>query len=140
MRRVLVVGPAVLTAGGLVIALTFAVHLARAARIDCTLAGLALVAGGASLTAVNMQRLLREEVSLALRTDGIAVQSAGTESFVSWDELERARWDEGGPALVLERRNAAPLVITRRFARIEGPALAARVQAAKRKAAMNLLV
>jgi hypothetical protein len=139
MRRILLIGPSVLTVGGIVIAASFITHQPRALRVDATLLGLLLVAGGALTTIVGMQRLLTEDVSLALRTDGLTLQSSGHESLVTWDEIERAGWDPVRGELVIERTGAPPIAISRTFAGIDGPTLAARIVATKRRAAMNLL-
>jgi hypothetical protein len=139
IRRVLFVGPFVVSLGGVVTAASLLVHPARDVRIACTLAGLLLVAAGASTTIVGMQRLLREEVYLALRTDGLFVQQAGQQALVVWEDLERAHWDESKGELVLERLNAPPIAMGARFAGIGGARLVQRILAIKRKAAMNLL-
>jgi hypothetical protein len=86
-----------------------------------------------------MHRLLREDLYLALRTDGVMVQSPAGEMLVPWDDLEEVRWDEPSAALVLRRAAAEPIVLTRPFAGIGGQALAARVVAVRRKVAMKLM-
>jgi hypothetical protein len=139
MRRVLLTGPAMLTAGGLVVFLSLVTRQPVHVRIAAAVAGFGLVAGGAMLTMFGMQRILRDEVCVALRTDGLAVQSSGSETLVPWDELEGARWDPAQDELVLMRMDASPIVLGHRFARIEGTALAQRIEATKRKVAMGLL-
>jgi hypothetical protein len=101
-------------------------------------AGFILIAGGAAYTLFGMHRVLRDDVYLALRTDGVAIQSAAGETLIAWDALQRARWAPETGALVLERAGAPPFVLERPFARIAGPALAERICAAKRRAAMRL--
>ncbi len=86
-----------------------------------------------------MQGILREEGSIALRTDGVAVQSGAGETVVAWSDLDAARWDEERGVLVLERRGAEPVVVPWRPARITGPGLAARIARDKQRAAMGLL-
>jgi hypothetical protein len=139
MRRVLLLGPSVLTLGGLVIAASFLTHQPRALRVDATLAGLLLVAGGASSTMVGMQRILRDDRYLAIRTDGLFVQSVEEGVLVPWEELTGATWDDPRRELVLLRESAPPLSLFGSYAGIEGAALVGRVLSAKRKAAMNLL-
>ena len=139
MRRVLLTGPAILTLGGLVVAGAFLAHQPRAVVADATVGGLLLVAAGALSTAIGMQRILRDDVYLALRTDGIHVKVAGVDALVLWDTLEEVRWDADRRELVLERTGAPAIAIAGSFARIDGPALARRVASIKRKAAMNLL-
>jgi hypothetical protein len=139
MRRVLVIGPVLLTMGGLVIAVSFLEGMSRAVRLDAAALGFALIAGGAIVTILGMHRMLREDLYLALRSDGVVVQSASGETLVPWDELEQARWDAARCELVLVRADADPIVLRRPFARIAGRALAERILAIKRKVALNLL-
>jgi hypothetical protein len=140
MRRVLLIGPASLSVGGVVVALSFLTRLSRALRDDAAVAGLLLIAGGAAYTLLGMHRILRDDVYLALRTDGLMVRAAAlSETLIAWDELAAARWDENRRELVLERASAAPIVFARPFARITGPALAECIATTKRRIAMNLL-
>jgi hypothetical protein len=140
MRRVLITGPAALTAGGLIVFLSLITHQSVEVRIAAAVAGFALVGGGALLTMVGMHRILRDEVCLAIRTDGVMVQTSGKESLVGWDELDGVRWDKERGELVLERGRSAPqITVDRKFARIDGPTLVQRIEATKRKAALNLL-
>jgi hypothetical protein len=139
MRGVLLAGPSVLTSGGLVIAVSFLASQSQRVRFDAAVAGFVLVAGGAIYTMIAMQRILRDETYLALRTDGIAIRLAGRETIVGWDELSEARWDPARGELVLERTDGAALSISQRFARATGPELCARISQTKRRAAMNML-
>jgi hypothetical protein len=139
MRRVLFTGPSLLTAGGIIVAVSLVTRQSTSIRIDAAIAGFALVAGGALLTMLGMQRILREDVCVTLRTDGVAVQSSEGEVLVTWDELERAHWDGERRALLLDRKDGSPVAISRSFAAIDGPTLARRIEATKRKSAMNLL-
>jgi hypothetical protein len=139
IRVVLLTGPAVLTLGGLVIAASFLTHASLHTRIEATVVGFVLVAGGALATVIGMQRVLRDEVSLALRTDGLVVQSGKGETFVAWDDVEDTRWDEARGLLLLSLGDGSTVTVARRFAGIEGKALADRIRMTKRKAAMNLL-
>ena len=139
MRRVLVAGPALLSLGGLVVAVSFATRAPHDVRAVAAVVGLALVAGGASLTLAGMFHLLRDDAYLAIRTDGVLFHSSSAETLVVWSELARARWDEARGELVLERRAGEPLVVARRFARIAGVALAEEVERARRRASMGML-
>jgi hypothetical protein len=139
IRVVLLTGPAVLTLGGLVIAVSFLTRASLHTRIEAAVVGFVLVAGGALATMIGMQRVLRDEVSLALRTDGLVLQSGKSETFVAWDDVEDARWDEAHGLLVLSRAGGPEVTVARRFAGIDGKALADRIRMTKRKAAMNLL-
>jgi hypothetical protein len=139
MRSVLVAGPAVLTSGGLVIAVSFLASQSQRVRFDAAIAGFVLVAGGAIFTMIGMQRILRDETYVALRTDGIALRVAGQETLVGWDELAEARWDAARGEIVLERTDGSLLAVAHRFARATGPELCARIAQTKRRAAMNML-
>jgi hypothetical protein len=139
MRRVLVTGATCLTMGGLVIAVSFLTHQPERIREYAAAIGIVLVAGSAAFTAVRMQAILREDVSVVLRTDGVAVQAGPSETIVPWADLDGARWDEARGALILERRGAEAVVVSWRPARISGPALAARIERDKQRAAMGLL-
>jgi hypothetical protein len=139
IRVVLLTGPVVLTLGGLVIAVSFLTRASRDTRIEAAIAGFVLVASGALTTFIGMQRVLRDEVFLALRTDGLVVQTRQGETFVTWDDLEEARWDGGRGLLLLTRADASVVTVGERFAGIDGKALADRIRMTKRRAAMNLL-
>jgi hypothetical protein len=142
MRRVLLLGPAALTLGGIVIALSFVTHQPARLRIDAAAAGFVLIAGGALYTLLGMQRILRDELVLVLRTDGVTIQPAtppSGETLIPWDELTAARWDASRAELVLERASGEPIVLSRPFAGVTGRELAEKITAAKRRVAMNLV-
>jgi hypothetical protein len=139
MTRVLLVGPGALTLGSLVIAVSFLAHQAHRVRVDAAAVGFVLVAGGAAYTLLGMQRILRNDLVVVLRTDGLAVQVAAEETVVPWDEVEGARWDASRRALVLEYAGREPMVLPGPFARIAGNELAQAILTTKRRIAMNLL-
>ena len=139
MRRILVAGPAILTTGGVVIGLSFLSHLKHDVRITSVLLGFVLIAGGALLATAGMHRILREETSLAIRTDGVAWRTTAGEVLVAWDSLAAARWDASKGELVLDRTDAAPLRVGERFARVTGARLAERIEQSRRRAAMGFL-
>lgn len=138
MRRVLLVGPTILTLGGLVIAVSFLTRQPADVRAMAVVVGFGLIIGGAGFTLASMHAILRSEVSLVLRTDGVLVQSASAETLVPWDDLRDVRWDAVAAALVLERSSGEAVVVGRPPARMAGPELAARVLQQKRRTAMNL--
>jgi hypothetical protein len=138
MRRVMLTGTTILTLGGLVIAVSFLTHQPPDVRVFATVAGFLLVGCGAAVTLAGMHRILRNEVSLVFRTDGVVVQSASSETLVPWDDLLSAHWDPQASSLVLERSGGSPLVVAGPRARIGGDELAAKVLQHKRRAAMNL--
>jgi hypothetical protein len=138
MRRVLVAGPALLSLGGLVVAVSFATRESAAIRELADVAGLFLVASGAGVTMLGMYRILRDDAYLSIRTDGVMLHTSSLETFVGWDELARVRWDGGRAALIFERRESDAMVVTHRFATIDGPALAERIERARRRVAMGM--
>lgn len=138
MRRVLLVGPGVLSTGCLVIAVSFLARQPMSTRVDAAAAGFVLIAGGAIYTLASMHRILRDDVVLSVRTDGVMIESDRQETLVAWDQLNGARWDPARAELVLERANGAPIRFARPFARITGRELADRIATAKRRIAMNL--
>ena len=138
IRRVLLLGPGALATGGLVIAVSFLTRQPLGVRVDAAAVGFVLIAGGALYTLAGMHRILRDDLVLSLRTDGVMLQSEGRETLVAWDELTRVRWDPGPAELVLERASGEPIVLVRPFARITGRELADRVATTKRRLAMNL--
>ncbi len=139
MRRVLVAGPSLLSLGGLVVAESLATRQPAGTRAVAVALGLALVAAGAGLTLFGMFRILRDDAYLAIRTDGVVFRSPPRETLLLWGDLARVRWDEARVALVLERREGEAFVVARRFARIAGPALAEKVEQARRRASFGML-
>ena len=139
MRRVLLVGPSALACGGLVVAVSFLTREPPGVRTAAAAAGLVLVAGGALFTLAGMHRILRDDVVIALRTDGLALtlQEPARELFIAWDDLTAARWDPSAEELVLER-SGETVIVTGSFAGISGKELAERIAATKRRIAMNL--
>ncbi len=142
MQRVLLLGATLLTTGGLVIGVSFLASRSLDLRLAATVGGFSLVALGGGFTILGMHRILRREVSLVLRTDGVAVQSATTETLVAWDDLGDVRWDPVARALHLERAGGEPLIFARPrpgpLSPADGPALAARVLQLKRRSALHL--
>jgi hypothetical protein len=138
MRRVLVTGATCLLSGALVIAVSFLTRQPEQIREYAAGIGIVLVAGSAAFTAARMQAILREDVSVVLRSDGVGVQAGPNETFVPWADVDDVRWDEARGALVIERHGAHAVVVAWRPARISGPALATRLGHEKRRAAMGL--
>jgi hypothetical protein len=139
MRRLLLAGPALLSLGGLVVAVSFAARQPERVRSAAAIVGLVLVASGASLLLGGMFRILREDAYLAIRTDGVVFRSLSRETVVVWSELARARWDARSAELVLERTAGQPIVLAHPFARITGSALADKLELARRRASMGML-
>jgi hypothetical protein len=161
MRRVLIVGPALLSLGGLVMAVSFSTHEPAAVRAAAALVGMAIVASGAITTLAGMYRLLRDDSYLAIRTDGVAMRLGAVETLLPWADLSRARWDEALAHIVLERseqavvsrseqtvvsrseqavvsRSEQTVIVSRRFAGVGGAALAERIERARRRTSMGM--
>jgi hypothetical protein len=139
MRRVLIGGPALLTAGGLVVAVSFLTRQPNHVRVEAAALGLVLTAGGAIFTMAGMHRILREDSYLAMRTDGLALRSPSFETRIAWSELECVTWDASRNELVLERSGGEAFVFPRPFARISGPVLAQRIEQMRRRIEMGLV-
>ena len=139
MRRLLIAGPALLSLGGLVVSVSFVTRQPESVRSTAAVVGLLLVAGGASLLLAGMFRILRDDAYLAIRTDGVVLRSESRETLIVWSELARTRWDARSAELVLERTAGQPIVVAHRFARIAGPALADKLELARRRASMGML-
>jgi hypothetical protein len=139
VRRILILGPALMSFGGMVIAISFLTHQPERVRTLSAAAGFVLIAGAAILTAATLQRILRDDGYLAIRTDGVVVQNASQETLVLWNDLAEVRWDAPGRTLVIGRTGGEPLVVAWSFARISGPELADRIEQDRRKAIMGLL-
>lgn len=139
MRRLLIAGPALLSLGGLVVAVSFAARQPERVRSTAAVVGLMLVASGASLLLAGMFRILRDDAYVAIRTDGVVLRLLSRETLLVWSELARARWDAQSAELVLERTEGEPIVVTQTFARIAGPELADKLERMRRRASMGML-
>ncbi len=139
VRRILIIAPALMSLSGVVIGLSFLTHQPEQVRTGAAAIGFVMVAGSAIFTAGAMHRILRDDGSLTLRTDGVSVQSSGRETLVAWADLESARWDSTRGVLVLERRGSESVLVAWSPARVSGPELAERIEHDRRKAAMGLL-
>jgi hypothetical protein len=150
MRPFVVIGPALLTLGGLVVAVSFVTHQRADVRLAATVIGFVLVGGAALVTMVGMSRLLREDAYLAVRTDGVALRVEALDLVVPWGELAAVRWDAATAELVLERtrgeggvrgeggEGADEVRTACRFARISGKELAERIGRARLRIALKL--
>jgi hypothetical protein len=138
MFRVLLIGPPTLTAGGLVIAVSFLTHQPLDVRVLAAAVGFVLVASGAGFTLVSMHQILRSEVSLVVRSDGVVVQSDRSELVVEWPRLQGARWDAARSELVVEREGGEPIGLGRALTAAQAARAIDAILQAKRRAEMNL--
>ena len=93
---------------------------------------------GPTLAIVRLARALREDASLAARTDGVTFERNGKQLHMPWDELERIEL-ELPTTIIFRRRAAEPFVLHERFALIATPELAKRLEDLRRKASFGLL-
>lgn len=145
MRRVLIVGPVLLTLGGVVIAVSFLTRVSHDVRVDTATAGFVLITSGALSTMFGMGRILRDDSYVALRTDGLLLRRGGVETIVAWATLTAARWDASRSELVLERTDGAgpPIAFGGGFSRAQAPGggaeVAGRIEQTRRRAALDML-
>ena len=74
----------------------------------------------------------------SVRTDGVVLQSARTETVVPWEQLQDVRWESARAELVLERSPGEPVTVARMFTLAQGPRVVHAILQSKRRAAMNL--
>ena len=101
------------------------------------LGGICVVVGP-TLAILKLAHALREDASLAARTDGVVFERNGKSLHMSWDDIERI---EAHPptTLVFRLRAAEPFVLHERFAMVETAELGKRLEELRRKASFGLL-
>ncbi len=104
IRRVLLSGAAILTAGGVVVGGAFLTHQGEGLQRAAACAGVALTVAGAAFTAFGMRRILAVDAYLALCKTGVLAKLQGRETFFGWDEIAGVAWDETRQAIVVEAR------------------------------------
>lgn len=109
-------------------------------ELALSIAGLLVIVLGAAVAIVGLQRVLREEAYLALRTDGAYAELGDVRGLVRWEEVAEVRWDGVRRAVVFERHDGAPWSRGEQFAGIDGPALAKRAAEIRRKALFGLAI
>jgi hypothetical protein len=140
MLRALIIGPSLLAAGSVILALALVVAKhSEPGRWALVAVGSVCTVGGPIFLIASLHRILREEAYLALRTDGVLYHRGAERELLAWDTLEKVRWDPEASVLRLERRTGDPWLIAERFAGIDGPALAKRMEDVRRKASFGLL-
>jgi hypothetical protein len=139
VRRTLVVGAGAVTVGGLVMGAVFLFHLQESVRNAATLVGIGFIIAGALSTAVGMSRVLADDAYLAVSAAGVELHVGGPPVDLVWADLERIRFDAARGAIVFTRRDGEEVVTSARFAGEDPAALAARLDAMRRKADFGLL-
>jgi hypothetical protein len=107
-------------------------------EITFAVIGAICVIVGPTFAIVKLARSLREDASLAARTDGVTFERNGKALHMAWDEIERIEL-EPPTTLVFRMRSAEPFVLHERFALVETPELAKRLEELRRKASFGLL-
>lgn len=101
------------------------------------LVGLGSIAGGGGWAIARLNRVLREERYLALRTDGAYYCDEAGRSRVLWEDVADVRAE--GDAVVFELHDGERWTRTERFAGASPEALAKRASEIRRKALFGLL-
>ena len=105
-------------------------------------AGICVVIGPA-YAILKLAGSLREDASLAARSDGIVFERNGKAMHLTWDDIERVELGElhhkAGPSLIFRRKSDEPFVLHERFAMIETAELQKRLEELRRKASFGLL-
>jgi hypothetical protein len=135
----LMIGATVLFMGPSLGAVAFIVfkHNAPFQLAFAIVAGICVVVGPA-YAILKLARSLREDASIAARSDGVIFERNGKSLHMQWDDIERV---ELGPetSLVFRRKTDEPFVLHERFAMIETAELQKRLEELRRKASFGLL-
>ena len=135
----LMLGAAILFLGPSFGAIAFIVfkHDLRLELVFGILGGICVVLGPA-YAIIKLARSLREDASLAARSDGVIFERKGKALHMAWDDIERV---ELGPeaSLIFRRKSDEPFVLHERFAMIETAELQKRLEELRRKASFGLL-
>jgi hypothetical protein len=99
--------------------------------------GVCIVVGPA-IAVIRLARSLREDASLAARSDGVVFERNGKALHMEWDDIERVELEPAG-ALVFRRKGEEPFVLHATFATIGTPELQKRLEELRRKASFGLL-
>jgi hypothetical protein len=135
----LALGAGVLLLGPILGAVAFVgfKHHLRMEVAVAIVAGICVVVGPA-LAVVRLARSLREDASLAARSDGVVFERNGKSLHMKWDDIERVELEPEG-ALVFRRKSDEPFVLHERFATIATDELVKRLEELRRKASFGLL-
>ena len=100
-------------------------------------AGICVLVGPA-YAILTLARSLREDASLAARSDGVVFERNGKAMHMTWDDIERVELGPE-PSLIFRRKSDEPFVLHERFAMIETADLQKRLEELRRKASFGLL-
>jgi hypothetical protein len=135
----LAMGAGVLLLGPICGAFAFVVFKHRFdLELAFAIAGGICVVAGPTIAIVRLSRSLREDASIAARTDGVIFERNGKALHMKWEEIERVELQPEG-ALVFRRKSDEPFVLHERFATIATDELVKRLEELRRKASFGLL-
>lgn len=137
--RVLLVGAAIMTAGGLVMAISFLTHQKESLRNMSATIGIVLTVCGGLWTVLGMTRILADDRYIAVKVEGLVIALGGDEREVAWGDLERIRFDDEQRTLVLVPRTGDAIAVDTKFAGKTGRDLAQRLDELRRKASFGVL-
>ena len=138
MRRALVRGALLVSAGALVMVAALVTRQSSDVSMAASCAGVVLIIAGTVAAVVGMQRLLANEACIVVRADGISIEAEGREEAIAWDDVESIR--SGDRAIVVLRRDGTEVTVgDRRFGGKDARALAAELDGMRRKAGFGLL-
>jgi hypothetical protein len=100
--------------------------------------GFLLVAAGPTSIILGLGRTWKDDLYLLLRVDALIHQTRDGRHHVAWDQVARVEHDAGVVRLRM-RDESSPYEIRERFAGVDPPALAARLEEVRRKASFGLL-
>jgi hypothetical protein len=128
--------------GAMLICTSFVAHGVLMHRPELTYIGAFCMLSGLTLAVYCMRRLLVEDEYIAALEGGLLLHCRDADAFLAWEDLAAITWDAAREAIVLERRrdeDAAPIALTRPFARTSNDKLAARLDELRRKASFQLI-
>lgn len=101
--------------------------------------GLGCIVLGGGSTIVLLNRVLREERYLALRTDGAYLRLGDERELLRWEDVGGVRWDPERRVVAFELHDGSEWTRAERYAGIDGAELARRASDVRRKALFGLL-
>ena len=107
-------------------------------RVPMTVTGLGLIAYSGFRAIFGLQKLLSADAYLTLRTDALVFHDEQIHVETPWDDVDETRWDATSSTLTLRTRSGRETPITRRFAGIEGAALAKRIEHVRKRALFGI--
>jgi hypothetical protein len=138
MRRALVRGATLVSAGALVMVVAFVTRQSSDVSMAASCLGVILIVAGTVAAVVGMQRLLANEACIVVRADGVSIEAEGREETIAWDDIESIRAGDG--AIVVTRRDGSELAFSdRRFGGKDARTLSAELDGMRRKAGFGLL-